>query len=32
MANNNDYKRIERKDFTINNPPKPPQLPPSSNK
>jgi len=28
--NNNSQQRIERKDFTINNPPKPPQQPQKS--
>jgi len=33
MGNNNDYKRVERKDFTISNPPKPPPpAQPSTNK
>lgn len=32
MKNNNDYKKIERKDFTISNPPKPPLPQPSKNK
>lgn len=34
MANNNNdnNKRIERKDFTISNPPKPPHPQPSTNK